>query len=117
MSNEELSEIFYLKREIQLLKREIKSVSSMQLFPEAYPARDELLDFLKQRISRCQAEYDRGLVFIQNIPDTWTQTAFRLRYEQGLSWPQVGLEMSLSPDCCRQMVHRYLKRHGASEPP
>lgn len=113
MSNEELSQLFHLKREMQLLQSEITSVSAIRLSPEAYPARDELLDFLRQRLSCCQAEYNRGMAFIQNIPDTWTQTAFRLRYEEGLSWPMVGLEMNLSGDCCRQMIHRYLKRYGA----
>jgi len=115
MSNDELSEIFYLKKEIQLLQREIKKVSAMRLFPEAYPPRDELLDFLRKRLSRCQAEHDRGIAYIKKIPDTWTKTAFRLRYEEGLAWPMIGLEMGLSGDCCRQMVHRYLKRHGSAQ--
>lgn len=117
MSNDELSQLFYLKREIQLLQREIKCVSAMRLFSEAYPARADLLDFLRQRLSRCQAEYNRGIAFIQAIPDAWTQTAFRLRYVQSYSWAATGSKMGLAPDCCRQMVHRYLKRHGAGASP
>lgn len=113
MSNEELLEIFYLKKEIQLLQREIKSVSSMRLFPEAHPIRDELLDLLKCRLERCQTEYNRGITFIERIPDIWLRTAFRLRYMEGMNWPEVGLKMSLSGDCCRQMIHRYLKRNKA----
>lgn len=116
MSNEELLEIFYLKKEIQLLQREIKSVSSMCLFPEAYPVRDELLDFLKLRLERCQTEYNRGNTFIERIPDIWLRTAFHLRYVEGMNWPEVGSKMSLSGDCCRQMIQRYLKRHGADTP-
>lgn len=117
MSNDDLMELWNLPGEIRLLQTEIRRVSGWRVSPEAEPLAIELLGILNQRLNRCQVEHSRCMDFIQDIPDEWTRTAFRLRYVERHSWAAVGIEMGLAPDCCRQMAHRYLKRCEAVEPP
>lgn len=110
MSNEELLQLWTLPKRIQLLRREIERCSMRDIPLELRSETEEQINFLKQRLTACQAEYDRRLVFITSIPDQWIKTAFSLRYVQRLCWAAVGTKMELSPDCCRKMVMRYLKR-------
>lgn len=117
MSNDDLLELWYLPGEIQYLQNEIRRVSGWRVADDMRPVVGELLDILNQRLNRCQAEYSRCMDFIQAVPDEWTRTVFRLRYVERHSWPVVGVEMGLTPDCCRQMAYRYLKRYGAGTPP
>lgn len=117
MSNDVLMQIWYLPSEVRYLQAEIKRVSGWRVSPDLRPAVTELLGILGRRLSRCQAEHSRCTDFITALPDEWTRTAFKLRYVERLSWPLVGVEMGLTPDCCRKMVFRYLERHGAGAQP
>lgn len=117
MSNTDLMQLWYLPSEVRYLQNEIRRVSVWRVSPDLRPAVTELLDILNQRLNRCQAEYSRCIDFITALPDEWTKTLFRLRYVQRLSWPLVGVEMGLTPDCCRKMVHRHLGRCEADTPP
>lgn len=117
MSNTDLMQLWYLPGEIQYLNNELHRISGWRVADDMCSAVGELLDILGQRLSRCQTEYNRGMDFITALPDGWTQTVFRLRYVERLSWPLVGVEMGLTPDCCRKMVHRYLGRCEADTPP
>lgn len=117
MSNDDLLELWYLPGEIQYLQNEIRRVSGRRVADDMRTAVGELLDILGQRLNRCQAEYSRCMAFITALPDEWIRTAFNLRYVQRHSWAAVGAEMELSPDCCKMMTYRYLKRYGAGTPP
>lgn len=110
MSNDELLQIQYLPCEIRYLQNEIKRIPDLRKIVDAHPAVDELLDILKMRLERCQAEYDRGMQFIQIIPDPWTRKLFELRYVAGYGWPTVALKMNLLEDTVKKMAQRYLKR-------
>ena len=114
MSNDCLMELWHLPGEIQYLKNELHRISGWRAAEDMRPAVTELLDILNQRLTRCQTEYNRAINFISALPDEWTRTVFRLRYVRCLSWTLVGVEMGLTPDCCRKMVSRYLERHGAA---
>lgn len=117
MSNIEMLELWYLPGEIQYLQNEIRRVSGWRVADDMRPAVGELLGILGQRLSRCQTECSRCVDFITALPDEWTRTVFKLRYVERLSWPLVGVEMGLTPDCCRKMVSRCLERHGAGAQP
>lgn len=112
MSNDELSQLTYLRLEIKYLQGEINRLSTQRVDADLQPALDELLDTLRQRLTRCKSEYDRCMDFINAIPDEWTRTVFTLRYVRQKSWARVGVELGLTSDCCKMMVYRYLKRYG-----
>lgn len=112
MSNDDLLQLWYLPSEIGILQNEIRRLSTWRMVGDMQIAVNELLDTLKQRLTRCQAEYKRDVDFIQSIPDEWIKKAFQLRYVKCLSWIAIGLKMGLTSDCCRKMVLRYLERHA-----
>lgn len=116
MSNTDLMQLWYLPSEVRYLQNEIGRISGWRVAEDMRPVVAELLDILDQRLNRCQAEYNRCMDFIKALPDEWTKTVFRLRYVRRLSWPLVGVEMGLTPDCCRKMVSRYLRRCEADTP-
>lgn len=115
MSNDDLMELWDLPGEIKYLQNEIQRVSGWRVSADVHPMVNELVDILGQRLEHCRSEYSRCMDFISALPDDWLRTAFTLRYVQRHSWAVVGVEMGLTPDCCRKMVGRYLKRCGTAQ--
>lgn len=112
MSTNELNNLRYLPGEIALLQKQIRETLPLtrDRNPEMREAARDLIALYRKRLAKIQAEYKRGTDFIQSIPDPWTQTAFRLRYIDGLPWLRVSLEMNQEPDTVKKMVYRYMER-------
>lgn len=109
MSNDDLLELWHLPDEIAFLQSEIDRISVESIPTGTQPLITELLETLAKRLVRCQSEYNRCIEFIQSIPIEWIRKACILRYLKCKSWMAVAAEMGLTPDCCRQMVHRSIK--------
>jgi len=61
---------------------------------------EQLLDELQEEIAECVG-------YIEDVEDVQARTAMRLRYVEGLNWPQVAYRMrGVSPDSVRVLVSR-----------
>lgn len=96
-------------------RRRLKQMRSLILEIEEEQARQyqlgawSLLGDGRDAMRRYGAELKELAAWIDDIPDSQTRRAFRLRYVDGLPWAAVGLRMGYaSPDGPRKLCERYL---------
>lgn len=108
MTLEELSQLYYLNREIEMDRRRLAELKAKVTGPqspnitgtpggnhenrmERYLAEiADLEGILSAKIARCTHERSRLERYIADIPDSLTRQIFTLRFINGLSWEQVA---------------------------
>lgn len=130
MNNKELSQLYYLNREIETEKKRIRSLqeaatatnAKISGLPHVGSISDktaiaaEIAD-IQQIIEHKQKlaiiEYNRLTRYIAAVEDSLTRQILRLRYIDGLSWTMVALRVggSNTGDGCRMLVKRFLKQN------
>lgn len=109
MTLKELSQLYYLKREIEIdrqrlaeLRLEAQSPSSPNItgMPKGTSTESTLerkcervlrLDaIISAKIARCEREMERLENYIADIPDSLTRQIFTLRFIRGYTWQQVA---------------------------
>ena len=131
MTLQELSQLYWLNREIEKeqarvdeLSRLAQSPSSSKLtgMPHAPQSTDskterlvaEIVDLqaiLAAKQVQCTHERARLERWISDIPDSLTRQIFRLRFVNGLSWDQVayGVGGGNSVEAVKKRCYRYLR--------
>ena len=130
MTVKELSQLYWLNREIEEDKRRLDELENITVSPRS-PKYDgmphefghsdtlahcvaEILD-LKARIAakqtQCIHERIRLEQYISSIPDSLTRQIFSLRFISGMNWQQTAMHVGggNTEDSVRQRVYRYLK--------
>ena len=128
MTTKELSQLYYLNREIETEKkrilslREAATVTSAKIsgLPHVGSISDktaiaaEIVD-IQQIIEHKQQlaiiEYNRLTRYIAQVEDSLTRQILRLRYIDGLSWTQVALRVggSNTADSVRKAAERFVQ--------
>lgn len=131
MTLKELSQLYYLNREIEMDKERLEALRARASAPgspnydgmpkspsyenrlERYIA--EIVDLeaiISAKITQCQHERNRLERYIADIPDSNLRMIFTLRFINGLSW--VQLAFSIGGDCtadgARMACNRYIKK-------
>ena len=131
MTLKELSQLYYLNREIEIDKERLEALRARVSAPgspnydgmpkspsyenrlERYIA--EIVDLeaiISAKITQCQHERNRLERYIADIPDSNLRMIFTLRFINGLSW--VQLAFSIGGDCtadgARMACNRYIKK-------
>ena len=131
MTLKELSQLYYLNREIEMDKERLEALRARASAPgspnydgmpkspsyenrlERYIA--EIVDLeaiISAKITQCQHERNRLERYIADIPDSNLRMIFTLRFINGLSW--VQLAFSIGGDCtadgARMAGNRYIKK-------
>ena len=137
MTLKELSQLYYLTREIEADQRKLEelsraagapSSSNLSGMPRAPHSTDSKVERLAAEIVDLQAviaarqiqcihERARLERWISDIPDSLTRRVFSLRFERCMSWVQVAAQIGggNTEDGVRQRVYRYLKADAAKE--
>lgn len=135
MTLKELSQLYWLNREIEADQKRLDELelmvgtpSSPQLtgMPRAPYSFDSKIERLVAEIIDLQAiiatkqiqcirERARLERWINDIPDSLTRLLFRYRFVNGLQWPQVATAIGegTTPDRAKKIVYRYLDRQDA----
>ena len=131
MTLKELSQLYYLNREIEMDQARLEALRAKASAPgspnydgmpkspsyenrlERYIA--EIVDLeaiISAKITQCQHERNRLERYIADIPDSNLRMIFTLRFINGLSW--VQLAFSIGGDCtadgARMACNRYIKK-------
>lgn len=130
MTNKELSQLFWLKREIEMdhhrlaeLENQANSLSSPQFdgMPHAPGYSDkiarcvaEIVDLkaiIAAKQQQCLYERNRLERYIANVPDSLIRQILTLRYVDGKTWPQIAMTIGggNTEDGVRMACYRYLK--------
>lgn len=132
MTVKELSQLYYLNREIESYKNRLEELEtsisaprspSLDAMPRASGSGKALEDSVAKIVDlkaliaakqiQCIHERNRLERYISSIPDSLTRQIFALRFINGLPWRQVAYSVGggNTPDSCRMAVNRYLERN------
>ena len=130
MTLHELSQLYYLKREIEMDKQRLAELRLAAASPSApnitgMPKGTSLESTLEQKcervfrleaiiaakIARCEREREKLEKYISDIPDSLTRQIFTLRFVRGYTWRQVANRCGgyNTPDGVRMICMRYLQ--------
>lgn len=130
MTIRELSQLYYLNREISDLKLKIAEIeakatdTSVKItgMPHAPTAGDKIgkliaeLDYYKStlnnRLEQCRLELIRLNDYISKCDDSLTRQILTYRFVNGLPWTQVAASIGgTSEYAVKQTAYRYIKEH------
>lgn len=130
MTTKELSQLYWLKREIEWDKQRLEILEDRATSPETQkldgmPHATSYEDTLSRRVAeimdlkatintkqqRCIYERNRLERYIANIPDSLTRQIFTLHYAEGLNWVQTAAKIGggNTDEAVRKRVYRYIK--------
>ena len=131
MTLRELSQLYYLNREIERDKRELERLKWESVSPRAQrmtgmPHGSGYENIMEQKIAaiadleglicakmtQCIYERNRLERYIADIPDSLTRQIFALRFINGMSWVQVAMHVggSNTEDSVKKTCYRYLEK-------
>lgn len=130
VTKKELSQLYYLNREIEELQRRIEELectatsttSPITGMPSVHTVRDKLGDYaaeiadlkgiLDLNMKKCFYEFNRLNRYIQGLGDSEMRMILSLRYVNGLSWQQIAFSIGggNSEDGVKKKAYRFLKK-------
>lgn len=136
MTIKELSQLYYLNREIErdrerlsILRSKASSMgaSGFDGLPKSgclggrlEQCIAEIVDLeviIQAKITQCLHERNRLERYISDIPDSITRQVFQLRFVSGLPWAQIALSIGggNTEEGVRKRVYRYLKQKNLED--
>ena len=134
MTLKELSQLYYLNREIEQDKERLEKLKSqaytlpgpkMSDMPRGGAPEGSTIDrqvaeivdleaIIQAKIIQCLHERNRLERYIADIPDSLTRMIFTLRFINGLSWLQVASHVggNNTGDSVKQACYRHLNREN-----
>ena len=129
MTFKDLSQLFYIKKEIEIIKNEISELNDRLLkitqnitdMPKSNGISDKISsittelvyqkDMLSIKQMQLEIEKTRLTDFINSIDDSYLRLIFRYRFIECKTWQQVALSVggNNTADSCRMEAKRYLK--------
>lgn len=136
MTLKELSQLYYLNREIERDQERLEQLRASVSAPgapnydgmpkspsfenrlERYIA--EIVDLeaiIQAKITQCLHERNRLERYIAEIPDSLTRQIFQLRFINGLTWTQIAFSVDggNTEEGVRKRVYRYLEQENKGE--
>lgn len=136
MTLKELSQLYYLNREIERDQERLEKLRARASAPgapnydgmpkspsfenrlERYIA--EIVDLeaiIQAKITQCLHERARLERYIAEIPDSLTRQIFQLRFINGLTWVQIAYSVGggNTEEGVRKRVYRYLEQENKGE--
>lgn len=131
MTIKELSQLYYLNREIEKDKRrlaELESAATSETskitgMPHGSGAGDkigqyaadiaDLRSLIELNLQKCWYELNRLNRYISTVDDSLTRQILTLRFVNGLPWRQVAFSIGgkNSADSVKQVCSRYIRNH------
>ena len=132
MTLRELSQLYWLTREIENEKERLRRLESRAYAVGAAPADSmprapgvsrkteryavaiaSIRASIEENIKRCEVERAKLLEYISGVEDSLTREIFRLRFVEGLSWAEVAARVGggNTVEGIRKRVYRYLREH------
>ena len=127
MTLKELSQLYYLRREIEQEQQRVRELraratsvtANLSGTPHSGAISDktaiaaEIADceaLIAAKIAESTVEYKRLVTYINGIEDSLTRQIFTARFVDGLRWEQVADRVGGSSDAVKKTCYRYLNR-------
>lgn len=135
MTKKELSQLYYLNREIERDKERLDRLRMLASNPSGpnltgMPSGGsfdnrlerlcaEIIDLeaiISAKVTQCVHERNRLERYIADIPDSFIRQIFQLRFVNGLNWQQVAASIgNNTADSVRMACNRYIAKTNAEE--
>lgn len=134
MTKKELSQLYWLNREIEEEKRKLSELESAATgctakitgLPHVSGAHDKIgdlgiliaeqRDLIDLKVRQSVVEYNRLNRYVASVEDAQMRTILSLRYINGLSWQQVAFRMGLTDEQLPRKWHNaFLKKYEKYE--
>lgn len=131
MTRKELSQLYYLNREIEQDKQRLAELEAAATstgaritgLPHASGVSDKtslaveigyLRDIIGNKMERAMYEYKRLISYIDNIDDSLTRQIFMYRFVNGYNWVQVAMHIGggNTPKCLSNICYRYISKRN-----
>ena len=128
ITKRELSQLYYLSREIERDKRRLKELEALAEGTTQHPtgmpiapgfgdktARYaieimELKEIIECNMRRCMIEYTRLIRFISSVEDSQMRQILTLRYVNGMTWQRIAMEIGETDESYPRRKHnKFLK--------
>jgi len=128
LTKRELSQLYYLSREIKRDKRRLKELEALAEgttqhltgMPIAPGFGDktaryaieimELKEVIECNMRRCMIEYNRLIRFISSVEDSQMRQILTLRYVNGMTWQRIAMEIGETDESYPRRKHnKFLK--------
>ena len=128
ITKRELSQLYYLSREIERDKRRLKELEALAEgttqhltgMPIAPGFGDktaryaieimELKEIIECNMRRCMIEYNRLIRFISSVEDSQMRQILTLRYVNGMTWQRIATEIGETDESYPRRKHnKFLK--------
>jgi len=128
MTEEELKQLYWLRKEIKQIDKKLKKLENMSLInspittglPFGNNKSDIVANYscniadLKSKLKEKKQKYiddaTRVEEFIDNIEDSQIRQIFRFRHIDGLSWDDIAGEMYMARKTVTRKYYKYLKK-------
>lgn len=127
MTRKELSQLCWLKKEIERESRRLEELEALATGCTAgasgMPGSGGLSDktAIAVQIADCKTlietkryelvtEYNRLLHYIKDVDDAYMRNILKYRYIECLTWSQVATRMGSTPDAVRMAHHRFFQK-------
>ena len=111
MTKKELSQLFWLNKEIGELQKELRNLeTSFYSSPFINWEIKDLKGLIALKLKQVQKQRYKLEQFIDGIEDSQVRLIFRLRHVNGLYWEQIGNEIGYSKDGVRKRYLREMRR-------
>lgn len=127
----ELSQLYWLKKEIEMDEERLKALESRAYSPSGSVAGGnptgevsqrteryaveiaEIKTIIEDKRRRCIEEKQKLERYITGIEDSLTRQIYTLRFVNGESWEKIAMELGggNTTDGVRKRVYRYMKTH------
>ena len=132
MTKKELSQLYYLNREIEEQQRRLAELEALATscsaqitgMPKVQWNSDKVAKYaaeiadlkalLDLNLKKCFYEFNRLNRYIETVYDSQMRMILALRYINGLSWRQIAFSIGggNTEESIRQMVHRFFKKNS-----
>lgn len=134
MTREELSKLRSIQKEIELIKKELNTITEEYVTDKVTGSRVEhpyiftsfkisgydsggysskvkrLERKLKCKLDELMDERERLEEYIENVNDDVTRMILRLRHINGMGWEQIGYEIGYSARHVRRLYSEYIRK-------
>ena len=112
MSIRELSQLYFLNREIEREKRRLADLEAAATGITANIKGLPHIGAIEAKVKASIAEYNRLNRYIATVNDSLMREILTLRFVEGLSWEDVAYDIGgkNTPDSVRMLCNRFLRK-------
>lgn len=110
MTLQELNQLQYLKREIEIWKQHLES-DPIPGVPRSSPMVQESNRLIQGNIEKATQEYNRLVKYVSSVSDPLVLQAMVLHFIDGKTWVDTAAYIGVCPEYIQRVIKRYLERN------